>query len=86
MNLLISDAGGYSVLTAWASGKLSASSLAKFFKEYEVESKIKSRKLFIPGKVAVLKGEIEEALPGWEIIVAPGEAIESIKFFNELVT
>jgi len=85
MNLLISDAGGYSVLTAWASGKLSASSLAKFFKEYEIESKIKNRTLFIPGKVAVLKGEIEEALPGWEIIVAPGEAIESVKFFNERV-
>jgi len=85
MNLLISDAGGYSVLTAWAAGKLSASSLAKFFKEYEVENKIKNRKLFIPGKVAVLKGEIEEALPGWEIIVAPGEAIESVKFFKERI-
>jgi len=83
MNLLISDAGGYSVLTAWAAGKLSASSLAKFFKEYEIESKIKSRTLVIPGKVAVLKGEIEEALPGWQIIVAPGEAIEAVKFFKE---
>jgi len=84
MNLLISDAGGYSVLTAWAAGKLSASSLAKFFKEYEIENKIKNRTLFIPGKVAVLKGEIEEALPGWKIVVAPGEAIESVKFFKEL--
>ena len=83
MNLLISDAGGYSVLTAWAAGKLSASSLAKFFKEFEVESKIKNRTLVIPGKVAVLKGEIEEALPGWKIIVGPGEAIEAVKFFKE---
>jgi len=83
MNLLISDAGGYSVLTAWAAGKLSASSLAKFFKEFEIESKIKSRTLVIPGKVAVLKGEIEEALPGWKIIVGPGEAIEAVKFFKE---
>ncbi|MDR2572664.1 MAG: acetyl-CoA decarbonylase/synthase complex subunit gamma [Oscillospiraceae bacterium] len=85
MNLLISDAGGYSVLTAWAAGKLSASSLAKFFKEYEIESKIKSRTLVIPGKVAVLKGEIEESLPGWKIVVAPGEAIEAVKFFKETV-
>jgi len=83
MNLLISDAGGYSVLTAWAAGKLSASSIAKFFKEFEIESKIKSRTLVIPGKVAVLKGEIEESLPGWEIVVAPGEAIELVKFFKE---
>jgi len=84
MNLLISDAGGFSVLTAWAAGKLSASSLAKFIKEHDVESKIKNRTLYIPGKVAVLKGEIEEALPGWTIVVAPGEAIECVKFFKEL--
>ena len=83
LNLLISDAGGYSVLTAWAAGKLSASSIAKFIKEFEVESKIKSRTLAIPGKVAVLKGELEESLPGWKIVVAPNEAIEIVKFFRE---
>ena len=80
VNLLISDAGGYSVLTAWAAGKLSASSMAKFVKEFAVEDKIKNRSLLIPGKVAVLKGELEESLPGWKIIVAPGEAIGLVKF------
>ena len=83
LNLLISDAGGYSVLTAWAAGKLSASSIAKFFAEFDIEGKIKSRTLVIPGKVAVLKGEIEEKLPGWKIVVAPNEAIELVKFFKE---
>jgi len=83
LNLLISDAGGYSVLTAWAAGKLSASSIEKFFKEFEIENKVKSRVLVIPGKVAVLKGEIEEKLPDWKIIVAPNEAIELVKFFRE---
>jgi len=85
LNLLIPDAGGYSVLTAWAAGKLSASSLAKFFKEHEIEKKTKSRTLVIPGKVAVLKGEIEELLPGWKIVVGPNEAIEAVKFFREYV-
>ncbi|MDR0862303.1 MAG: acetyl-CoA decarbonylase/synthase complex subunit gamma [Oscillospiraceae bacterium] len=85
LNLLISDAGGYSVLTAWAAGKLSANSIAKFFKEQEIESKIKSRTLVIPGKVAVLKGEIEEKLPGWTVVVAPNEAVELVKFFKEFV-
>jgi len=84
MNLLISDAGGYSVLTAWAAGKLSASSIAKFFKEFDIEGRIKSRTLVIPGKVAVLKGEIEENLPGWKVIVAPNEAVEAVKYFREL--
>ena len=83
LNLLISDAGGYSVLTAWAAGKLSASSIAKFIKEFDIESKIKNRTLVIPGKVAVLKGEIEENLPGWTIVVAPNEAVELVKFFKE---
>jgi len=83
LNLLISDAGGYSVLTAWAAGKLSASSIAKFMKDHDIESKIKNRTLVIPGKVAVLKGEIEENLPGWKIVVAPNEAVELVKFFNE---
>lgn len=81
-NLLISDAGGYSVLTAWAAGKLSASSLAKFIKEGDIESKIKNRTLIIPGKVAVLKGELQEQLPGWEIVVAPNEAMQLVQFMK----
>lgn len=83
VNILISDAGGYSVLTAWAAGKLSASSLAKFFKEFDVENKTKTRTLVIPGKVAVLKGEIEDKLPGWNIVVAPNEAVQLVKFLRE---
>lgn len=83
VNLLISDAGGYSVLTAWAAGKLSASSLAKFFEEFAIEQKLTSRTLIIPGKVAVLKGEIEEKLPGWKIAVGPNEAIQMVKFLKD---
>jgi acetyl-CoA decarbonylase/synthase complex subunit gamma len=83
MNLLISDAGGLSVLTAWAAGKLSAGSVAKFIAEHAIEEKIKNRTLVIPGKVAVLKGELEERLPGWTIVVAPNEATGLVKFFKE---
>ncbi len=82
-NLVISDAGGLSVLTAWAAGKLSSTSVAKFIKE-EVEPKIKSRKLIIPGKVAVLKGDIEAKLEGWQVIVAPNEAVQLVKFLKDL--
>jgi acetyl-CoA decarbonylase/synthase complex subunit gamma len=83
-NLLISDAGGLSVLTAWAAGKLSSSSIAKFMAEYEIESKIKNRTLVIPGKVAVLKGDIEAKLPGWNVIVAPKEAVQLVKFLRDM--
>ncbi len=84
VNLIISDAGGLSVLTAWAAGKLSSSSIEKFWKEQDIEGKVKSRKLVIPGKVAVLKGEIEAKLPGWEIIIAPNEAVQLVKFMKDL--
>ncbi|MDO5138912.1 MAG: acetyl-CoA decarbonylase/synthase complex subunit gamma [Oscillospiraceae bacterium] len=84
INLLISDAGGYSVLTAWAAGKFSAGSIAKFIKENDIENKIKNRTLIIPGKVAVLKGELEERLPEWTIVVAPNEATNLVKFLKEL--
>ena len=82
-NLIISDAGGLSVLTAWAAGKLSSTSVSKYIQE-NVEDKVKCRKLIIPGKVAVLKGDIEAKLPGWEVIVAPLEAVQLVKFLKDL--
>ena len=83
VNLIINDAGGLSVLTSWAAGKFSSSSIAKFFQEQDIEGKIKSRKLIIPGKVAVLKGELEAKMPGWEIIIAPNEAVKLVKFMKD---
>ena len=83
-NLIINDAGGLSVLTSWAAGKFSSSSIAKFFEEQDIAGKIKCRRLCIPGKVAVLKGELEAKMPGWEIIVAPREAAALVKFLKDM--
>jgi acetyl-CoA decarbonylase/synthase complex subunit gamma len=83
INLLIPDAGGYSVLTAWAAGKLSAASIAKFVQEFEIESKVKNHTLIMPGKVAVLQGALEDKLPGWKIVVGPNEAIQLVKFLKD---
>ncbi len=83
VNLLISDASGMSVLTAWAAGKFSANSIKKFFDEYEVDHKIKNRTLVIPGKVAVMKGEIQEKLPDWNVVVGTREAVEIVKFLKD---
>ena len=55
----------------------------KFIQE-TLRPKIKCRKLIIPGKVAVLKGDIEAKLPGWEVIVAPNEAVQLVKFLKDL--
>jgi len=72
--LLIKNTDGLSVLTAWAAGKFGADSIAEFVKKCGIENKIKHRKLVIPGYLAGIKGELEEELPGWEIIVGPREA------------
>ena len=82
-NMLISDAGGYSVLTAWAAGKFSASSIAKFFEEQDIAGKIKNRTLILPGKVAVLKGEVQDKLPGWNVVVGPTEAVQLVQFLKD---
>ncbi|MBO7700940.1 MAG: acetyl-CoA decarbonylase/synthase complex subunit gamma [Eubacteriaceae bacterium] len=84
INLIVVDAGGYSVLTSWAAGKFSAGSISKYFEEAGIADKIKNRNLVIPGKVAVLKGELEDKLAGWNILVGPNEAMQAVKFFKEL--
>lgn len=83
--LIIPDAGGYSVLTAWAAGKFGASTIADFVKESGIEEKTKCRKLILPGKVAVLQGDVAEALPDWEVIVGPTEAMQLPKFLRDLM-
>ena len=83
LNLVINDAGGLSVLTSWAAGKFSGNSISEYIKE-NVEPKVKCRRLVIPGKVAVLKGDLEAKLPGWEIIVGPREAVQLVKFLKDM--
>lgn len=74
--LLICDAEGMSVLTAWAAGKFDAETIAKAVKAFNVADKLSHQKITIPGHVAVLSGELEEELPGWEIQVGPREAVD----------
>ena len=83
VNLLISDASGMSVLTAWAAGKFSSSTIKKTFETLDIENKIKNRTLIIPGKVAVMKGEIAEKLPGWNVVVGPLEAVQLPKYMKD---
>lgn len=74
--LLVTDAEGMSVLTAWAAGKFDAERIAKDVKAFNVEEKINHKKIILPGQVSVLSGELEEELPGWEILVGPREAVD----------
>jgi acetyl-CoA decarbonylase/synthase complex subunit gamma len=81
--LLVVDADGMSVLTAWAAGKFDAERIAKAVKSFDVEGKISKKRIVIPGHVAVLSGELEEELPGWEIRVGPREAVDLPGFMKQ---
>ena len=83
VNLLITDASGMSVLTAWAAGKFSSGSIKKFFDEYDIAGKINNRTLIIPGKAAVMKGDIQDKLPDWNVVVGTREAVELVKYLRD---
>ena len=83
INLLITDASGMSVLTAWAAGKFSSTTVKKFFDEFDIASKINNRTLIIPGKVAVMKGEIQDKLPDWNVVVGTRETVELVKYLKD---
>ena len=82
--LLVTDAEGMSVLTAWAAGKFDAERIAKDVKAFNVEEKIGHKKIVLPGHVSVLSGELEEELPGWEVMVGPREAVDINSYLKSM--
>jgi len=73
--LLVLDTQGMSVLNALAGKLLYPESIKKLIKDSGVEKKVSHRKLIIPGGIAKLKGEIEEATE-WTAIVGPEDSSE----------
>ncbi|NOZ51281.1 MAG: acetyl-CoA decarbonylase/synthase complex subunit gamma [Chloroflexi bacterium] len=81
--ILVADAEGMSVLTAWAAGKFDAERIAKDVKRFAVADKVSHHRLVLPGHVAVLSGELEEELPDWEVKVGPREAVDLVAFMKQ---
>jgi acetyl-CoA decarbonylase/synthase complex subunit gamma len=81
--LVVTDAEGMSVLTAWAAGKFDAERIAKAVKNFNVADKVSIKRVVIPGHVAVLSGELEAELPGWDIRVGPREAVDLPAFMKQ---
>jgi len=84
--LLVTDAEGMSVLTAWAAGKFDAESIAKAVKEFGVADRVDRRQIVLPGHVAVLSGELEEELPDWHVMVGPREAVDLPAYMRTVLT
>jgi len=73
--VVVVDTEGTSVLTAWAAEKFTAEVIAKKVRDFDVASKVKHRKLIIPGHVAVLSGKLEDELSQeWKVLVGPRES------------
>jgi acetyl-CoA decarbonylase/synthase complex subunit gamma len=83
-HLVVTDAEGQSVLTAWAAGKFVGEKVAKFIKDIELEKQVKTRKIVIPGFVSQISGDLEEHLPGWEVIVGCQEASDIPSFVKNV--
>jgi acetyl-CoA decarbonylase/synthase complex subunit gamma len=80
--LIVVDTEGIAVDSAVAGRKLTAEKVADALKASGIESKVKHRKLLIPGKAARLSGEIEE-LSGWQVLVGPRDSSDIPKFLLE---
>jgi len=81
--LCIKDTEGLGVMAAWTSGKFNGEAIAEFFEKHGMQNKVKHRKLIIPGVAKKLVAELEEELPGWEIILGPLEGSDIPKFLSE---
>jgi acetyl-CoA decarbonylase/synthase complex subunit gamma len=83
-HLIVVDTEGQSVLTAWAAGKFGGEKIAKFIKDIQLGDQVKTRKLVIPGYVSQISGDLEEKLPGWQVIVGPQEASDIPSFVKSV--
>ena len=81
--LLIMDTEGLSVMTAWAAGKFSGDAVGTFIKKSGIADKVAHKSVIIPGYAASISGDMEEELPGWEVIIGPRDASLLPKFLKD---
>ncbi len=83
-HLVVVDTEGQSVLTAWAAGKFVGAKVAKFIKDIQLEQQVKTRKIVIPGLASQISGDLEEHLPGWQVVVGCQEAADIPSFVKSV--
>ena len=83
-HLVVMDTEGQSVLTAWAAGKFGGEKIAKFIKGIQLEKLVTTRKIVIPGLAAQISGDLEEHLPGWQVIVGCQDAADIPSFVKNV--
>lgn len=82
--LLVVDTEGLSVLTGWAAGKFAADLIGPAVLKSGVGDKMNKKRIIIPGAVASISGELEEELPGWDVVIGPREAAHIAAFLKDM--
>ena len=82
--LIVTPADGMSVLTAWSAEKFTAQMVAKTLKKWNFSTRVKNRKIIIPGLLAHMKDELEEALEDFEIVIGTIDAYAISDFVKNL--
>jgi len=82
--LVITPSEGMSVLTAWSAEKITAEIASKIVNANDILEKVKVKRLIIPGLLADLQEELQEALPEWEIVPGTIEAYRIPEFLKKL--
>lgn len=80
--LIVVETEGSAIDSGVAGRKLTAERVADAIKASGIESKVKHRKIIIPGKASRISGEIEE-LSGWKVMVGPRDSSEIPKYLIE---
>ena len=80
--LIVVETEGSAIDSGVAGRKLTAERVADAIKVSGIESKVKARKIIIPGKASRISGEIEE-LSGWKVQVGPRDSSEIPKYLIE---
>ena len=82
--LLIAEAEGQSVLTAWAAGKFNADVIAKAVMAQGLDKTVPHKRIIIPGYVAMISGDLEDKLPGWNVMVGPQESADIPSYMKDV--
>ena len=80
--LLVIDTEGLAVDVGVAGRKLTAETVAEAIKETNINTKVKHKKIIIPGKASKISGEIED-LSGWKVQVGPRDSSGIPKYLQE---
>ena len=84
--LIVTPSDGMSVLTAWSAEKFTANIASKAIKASGLYDKVKIKRIFIPGLLAHMQKELQEAVPDFEICISTNEACmikDFVKQINE---